>query len=694
MLRLRDPVGGTRGALLHMAPLRPGESARAAYRLPTTKRGIIRVGPLTLEVADPFGLAARSAVAAPMLELTVYPKVDDVAAPGGGGDRNPHGAAANPNALGRQGDDFYALREYVVGDDLRRVHWASTARMDELMVRHDEMPWQDRTTVVLDVRRASHTAASMERAVSAAASIVTAVAREQHLMRFLASDGVDSSTGTGMAHIEGVMEYLARIEAVGTGSLRSVLDGLVRGGQGGVLVTVLGRATSGELEALARLHRSFRMVVVVVTEGPMPPGTPLQRRLIKVDATRDAAFGAGLGGDGAGQAGRRGAGVSVPGPQPRRRVRHRAGAARPRRGDGVRLRPPVRRLVVLRAAGLGGGGVEPDRHGLPAPALGSRPRRRWRRWPGWRCSSASPSTARSAPSGLPTRATWHVLVDDLSAAWSSFPTAVALVPADTGYLVSAVVAIWVAMFLADSFAFRAGAGPETLVAPGILFVFCSALAGDRLRLLSTALWLGAAVLGLRPAPEHARRERERLAHQPPPGARSRARRGSGAVIGVSAIAIAVVVGPALPGYGQDALINTKNPRSGTRTTVSPLVDIRGRIAQQSTTEAFTVKSPTDGVLADDGARQVRRADLVVESRLPRRRRPPRRRAAHPAHHVGDPAVHHHHARLDLAAGGVLAVHHRRCRRRPLRLGHVQPRHPEGHASRRARPTRSPRPSRT
>ena len=263
---------------------------RAAYRLPTTRRGIIAVGPLGLEVGDPFGLANQAAEAAPVLELTVYPRTDRIAAPGGGGDRDPHGAVANPNVLGQQGDDFYSLREYVVGDDLRRVHWASTARMDELMVRHDEMPWQDRTTVVLDVRRASHTAGSLERAVSAAASVITASAHEEHLTRFMASDGVDSGLGSGIAHNEAILEYLARLDVVGHGSLRQILDTLTRANQGGVLVTILGRATAGELDTLARLRRTFRMVVAVVSEGPAPEPTAIQRRLTRVDATRDGSF--------------------------------------------------------------------------------------------------------------------------------------------------------------------------------------------------------------------------------------------------------------------------------------------------------------------------------------------------------------------------------------------------------------------
>ncbi len=65
---------------------------------------------------------------------------------------DPLAGAEHPNALGRGGEDFYALRHYVVGDDLRRVHWPSTARHDELMVRQDELPWQGRATVLVDVR--------------------------------------------------------------------------------------------------------------------------------------------------------------------------------------------------------------------------------------------------------------------------------------------------------------------------------------------------------------------------------------------------------------------------------------------------------------------------------------------------------------------------------------------------------------
>jgi uncharacterized protein (DUF58 family) len=177
VLQLRDPVGGTRGALLHLAPLKPGESARAAYRLPTTRRGIIAVGPLGLEVGDPFGLAVQAAEAAPVLELTVYPRVDPVGAPKHGGDRDPHGAASNLNVLGQQGDDFYALREYVVGDDLRRVHWPSTARRGQLMVKELEDAPRDEIALLLDADASSVLGESFDVQVRAAGSILDAYVR-------------------------------------------------------------------------------------------------------------------------------------------------------------------------------------------------------------------------------------------------------------------------------------------------------------------------------------------------------------------------------------------------------------------------------------------------------------------------------------------------------------------------------------
>lgn len=260
---LRDAVSGTRGARLRVGPLAAGEATRAAYRLPTERRGVLAIGPLLVTVEDPFGLASVELRASGVSELTVYPHVDDIAPVPFTTGNDPLSGAEHPNALGRTGEDFYALRPYVVGDDLRRVHWPSTARHDELLVRQDELPWQGRTTILLDNRARAHSPESLELAISAAASVLTAGARRQDLMRLVLTDGSDSGFAAGHAHVEAIMEHLACLEAGHDTAWRRVLDRLARSSTGGALVVVAAEVAPDELDALARLRGRFGAVTIV-----------------------------------------------------------------------------------------------------------------------------------------------------------------------------------------------------------------------------------------------------------------------------------------------------------------------------------------------------------------------------------------------------------------------------------------------
>jgi uncharacterized protein (DUF58 family) len=262
VLRLRDAVTGTAGAELLVPPLDQGAASVASYRLPTERRGIVRVGPLQVVVADPFGLVQASVEAAPRVDVTVLPKVDEVRPVPFTTGHDPLAGVLHPHELGRVGDDFYALRPYVVGDDLRRIHWPSTARHDELLVRQQEQPWQGRTTVLLDVRRAAHDGRSLEAAVSAAASIVSANGARRDLVRLLTTDGADSGFGSGTIHLQALLEHLAVVEATGSASLRAMIDVVQRDGQG-ALVLIVGETVEDELSATARLRQRFGMVSVV-----------------------------------------------------------------------------------------------------------------------------------------------------------------------------------------------------------------------------------------------------------------------------------------------------------------------------------------------------------------------------------------------------------------------------------------------
>ena len=96
-------------------------------------------------------------------------------------------------SLASAGEDDAGTREYRQGDDLRRVHWRSTARLGQLMVRREEQPWQARCTVLLDTRSTAHggegPGSSFEWAVSAAASVAVHLVRHGYFVRLVTDTG-------------------------------------------------------------------------------------------------------------------------------------------------------------------------------------------------------------------------------------------------------------------------------------------------------------------------------------------------------------------------------------------------------------------------------------------------------------------------------------------------------------------------
>jgi uncharacterized protein (DUF58 family) len=296
VLHVRDPFDrGWRWARFLVPPLAPKTATRAAYRLPTEERGIFDIGPLEVALSDPFGLATATFTSVGVTQLTVYPRIDVISPLPTAQGHDPHSSARHPRALLGQGEDFYALRPYEVGDDLRRVHWASTARLDDLMIRQDEMPWQTRSTILLDTRGRVHTAASLELAVSAAASIHAASHRVYSLVRLLSSDGTDSGFGTGHTHAEAVLEHLATLDATREDRFAGVAANLRRAGNGGSLAIVTtDRASTADLEAMARLRTRYGTIVLVVIERSAtspdalataaPAPLPTVSALVKVNA--------------------------------------------------------------------------------------------------------------------------------------------------------------------------------------------------------------------------------------------------------------------------------------------------------------------------------------------------------------------------------------------------------------------------
>ena len=156
-----------------LSPIRPGHRATATYTLSGNQRGRAVLGPLTVTGRDTFGLARRRRTLPGTAEVVIYPRI--VALPDG----LPMGTATGVGGDGTRrrapsGSDLADIREYVRGDDLRAIHWPSTAHRGKLMVRRSEDLLTPQATVVLDLRPSRHAGrgpdASVEVAISAAAS--------------------------------------------------------------------------------------------------------------------------------------------------------------------------------------------------------------------------------------------------------------------------------------------------------------------------------------------------------------------------------------------------------------------------------------------------------------------------------------------------------------------------------------------
>jgi uncharacterized protein (DUF58 family) len=203
-----DPFdGGRRWARFAIAPMSPGEERRASYRLPTSRRGVYHLGPLELKVTDPFGLAEATRSTAADTSLTVHPRVESVSV------RSPSSHRDDDRlplpVIGRGGNEFYALREYVPGDDLRHVHWRSTARLDHLVVRQPEHLRRGKVTVAADLRATVHDSESVEAVLSAVASVAISSLKSGLQVRVVTTAGLDTGHGSGRRHTPAILDGLA-----------------------------------------------------------------------------------------------------------------------------------------------------------------------------------------------------------------------------------------------------------------------------------------------------------------------------------------------------------------------------------------------------------------------------------------------------------------------------------------------------
>ncbi|WP_034087849.1 DUF58 domain-containing protein [Streptacidiphilus albus] len=253
----------------------PHGHREVSYRVRSDLRGRYPLGPLQLRLGDPFGLCelTRSFTAADT--LTVIPQVQPLPAIRLSGEWTGYGDS-HSRAVALAGEDDAVPREYRHGDDLRRVHWRSTAKYGELMVRREEAPLRSRATVLLDTRAAGHRgsgpASSFEWAVSACASLGLHLLERGYTVRLLTDTG-DAVTGLGTGGLGGasaeaagvLLDTLAMVQT-STGAGLAPAEQVLRMGGEGLVVALLGALDDAQLAELARLRRRTAAAVAVLLD--------------------------------------------------------------------------------------------------------------------------------------------------------------------------------------------------------------------------------------------------------------------------------------------------------------------------------------------------------------------------------------------------------------------------------------------
>jgi hypothetical protein len=296
---------GNRPVPVPLLRLRPGRDTTVSYPVPTHRRGVVPVGPLRVTGRDALGLVVMARAHGEVAQVWVHPRIHPLTAvPAGVArsmdgrmDRVPHGSIT-----------FDSLREYVVGDELRRVHWRTSARIGELMVRENLDTSLPQIVVVLDDRAAAHpvmvggVAETFESACEAAASVVAAARREELPVTLLlvADPGVGDDFLDRLAAAElrngsaaragstrpvdptgalgGPAGGSSSADPTGLGDaagdpLRAVLNRLRQQRLGDTLIFLTGPGARDDLGQLGTLRPAYPSVLVgIFGDGARPPG--------------------------------------------------------------------------------------------------------------------------------------------------------------------------------------------------------------------------------------------------------------------------------------------------------------------------------------------------------------------------------------------------------------------------------------
>ena len=270
-VRVSERVSGLAEVRFSVAPVPGAASAASSYHLQPARRGVLEIGPTLVEDVDGVGLARRQRTLAARSRVVVHPPIEQLVSP-----RLPVGGDLSlpidvrRRSLGLTSEEFDVLRPYTEGDDLRHIHWRSTARLDELIVRRFEPSRPGRLTVVIDTRPPGDAEAVQDRTASVAASIVCAVLRSGDEARILTTDGRGTPLLAHRHETGAALEFLALLE----GGRPSIEVETIDGPSVVVAVTASPEAVDDESARAGLAERLGASLVITHGAGHPDPTSP------------------------------------------------------------------------------------------------------------------------------------------------------------------------------------------------------------------------------------------------------------------------------------------------------------------------------------------------------------------------------------------------------------------------------------
>lgn len=278
--------------------MEPGDIREVDYQIRSQVRGQYQLGPLTLRKQDPYGLATVTASLPGSTDILVLPRIEIL-----GRERpraNGIGAeGAIPHMVAVHGEDDAAVRSYREGDDLRRIHWPTTAHRSQLMVRQEDHPARRRAVLVLDSRTVGHqgsgTSGSFEWAVTATASIAAHLSGHHYAVHLASNETIVQGHATQTVEVD---EALASLAMAQLGASQQ-FDDVIRWARpltsiSGLVIAIATDHDDAALRRTVALRQSEGTGLLILLDtasfAQARPGAPTDRTLALADMVAEAGW--------------------------------------------------------------------------------------------------------------------------------------------------------------------------------------------------------------------------------------------------------------------------------------------------------------------------------------------------------------------------------------------------------------------